>query len=251
MQRREALSLIGLLVAGGLGYKEYAHGQDRIRLRPPGALKESEFLSKCIRCGLCVEACPFDTLKLAELTDNGVTLGTPFFVPRPIPCYMCDDIPCTVACPTGALDTKLVSDEDGKLNINKAQMGIAVVDTKTCVAYSGIRCDACYRDCPVLDKALRIEYKHNDRTEKHAFLLPIIDADYCTGCGKCEHVCITEKPSITILPREVVMGIPNDNYVKGWIEGDDKRLDDTKSDVKLDNKKLLNNLGKGDELLGE
>ena len=36
-------------------------------LRPPGALPEAEFLAACIRCGLCVRDCPYDTLSLATL----------------------------------------------------------------------------------------------------------------------------------------------------------------------------------------
>ena len=48
---------------------------------------------------------PFDTLKLAKPGDN-LPLGTPYFVPRDIPCYMCVDIPCVPICPTKALDEK-------------------------------------------------------------------------------------------------------------------------------------------------
>lgn len=33
--------------------------------RPPGALPPNEFETACSKCGLCVEACPYDTLKLA------------------------------------------------------------------------------------------------------------------------------------------------------------------------------------------
>lgn len=245
MQRREVLGLIGLVVAGGTGFCEFAKAESKIRLRPPGALSEKEFMSKCIRCGICVQACPFDTLKLAEFKDSGVPKGTPFFEPREIPCYMCQDIPCTVSCPTGALDKDLVSEND-KLSINKAQMGVAVVDQKNCVAYFGIQCDACYRACPVLDKALFIEYKRNARTDKHALLLPVVDSDYCTGCGRCEKACITKKAAITVLPRDMVLGIPNDNYVKGWVEGDDARLDEVDSDIKLNLKKGVDYLNGGE-----
>ena len=73
-------------------------------IRPPGALPEDDFLAACIRCGLCVRDCPYDTLKLAELGYDGPATGTPYFTARDIPCEMCDDIPCVVACPTGALD---------------------------------------------------------------------------------------------------------------------------------------------------
>ena len=62
-------------------------------LRPPGALAERDFAAACIKCGLCVAACPYDTLKLATLGE-AVLSGTPSFVPRDVPCYMCTDIPC-------------------------------------------------------------------------------------------------------------------------------------------------------------
>ena len=76
-----------------------------------GSKTEDDFLSTCIKCGLCVEACPFDTLKLAKPGDN-LPLGTPYFVPRNIPCYMCVDIPCVPICPTDALDEKKVKNKD-------------------------------------------------------------------------------------------------------------------------------------------
>ena len=36
--------------------------------RPPGALPPDQFETACSKCGLCVEACPYDTLKLARST---------------------------------------------------------------------------------------------------------------------------------------------------------------------------------------
>ena len=39
-------------------------------LRPPGARAEPEFLGACVRCGLCVRGCPFDTLKLAAFGEE-------------------------------------------------------------------------------------------------------------------------------------------------------------------------------------
>ena len=48
-------------------------------LRPPGALPDLKFDSSCIRCGLCVEDCPYDILKLASWADPAPQ-GTPYFV---------------------------------------------------------------------------------------------------------------------------------------------------------------------------
>jgi len=118
----------GLATLGGLVWSAYVDEvtASQLTLRPPAALKEDDFLKTCIKCGMCVEACPFDTLKLAKPGDNK-PLGTPYFEPRDIPCYMCPDIPCVPVCPTDALDiTKVIT--DGNLDINKADMGVAVVE---------------------------------------------------------------------------------------------------------------------------
>jgi len=219
---------VGLTALGGLIWSAYVDEvtASKLILRPPGALKEKDFLATCIKCGMCVEACPFDTLQLAKPGDNK-PLGTPFFTPRDIPCYMCTDIPCVPVCPTNALDEKLVS-TDGVLDINSAEMGVAVVDDQSCIAFWGIQCDACYRACPILGQAITIEYQKNDRTGKHSFMKPIVHADACTGCGLCERACVTEKAAIFVLPREVALGKAGNYYVKGWDKNDQNRVKDAK-----------------------
>jgi ferredoxin-type protein NapG len=214
----------GLVFLGGLIWSAYVDEvtASKLILRPPGALNEKDFLSTCIKCGLCVEACPFDTLKLAKPGDNK-PLGTPFFTPREIPCYMCTDIPCVPVCPTDALDEKLVSTNEA-LDINSAQMGVAIVDSQSCIAFWGIQCDACYRACPILGQAITIEYEKNARTGKHSFMKPVVHADACTGCGLCERACVTDKAAIFVLPREVALGRAGNHYVKGWDNEDQNRV---------------------------
>lgn len=221
----------GIVALGGLMWSAYVDEvtANKLILRPPGALREDDFLSTCIKCGMCVEACPFDTLHLAGPGDNK-PLGTPFFEPRDIPCYMCNDIPCVPVCPTGALDESSVTTDD-KLDINIADMGVAVIDNKNCIAFWGIQCDACYRACPLLDKAIFIEYEKNERTGKHAFMKPVIDTDYCTGCGLCEHACVTKKASITIVPSELVLGKVGSHYIKGWDKNDEQRLQNAHTQI--------------------
>ncbi|MCC6533767.1 MAG: ferredoxin-type protein NapG [Burkholderiales bacterium] len=180
-------------------------------LRPPGALDEDRFSAACVRCGLCVRACPYDTLKLSEPGDNVVT-GTPYFVARKIPCEMCPDIPCAKACPTGALD-KALSD------IAAARMGLAVlVDQETCLNYQGLRCDVCYRVCPLIDRAITLELRHNERTGKHAMFIPTVHADQCTGCGKCERSCVLDEAAIKVLPLVQARGALGAHYRLGWKE---------------------------------
>ncbi len=180
-------------------------------IRPPGANNEMDFLSACLRCGLCVRDCPYDTLKLSKLGDN-VVLGTPYFEARDIPCEMCEDIPCVKACPSGALDPQLK-------NIDDAQMGLAVlIDQEACIAFQGLRCEVCYNVCPVRDKAISIDYLHNKRTGKHALFIPVVHSSDCTGCGKCEHACILDEAAIKVLPTKLAKGELGKHYRLGWDE---------------------------------
>lgn len=227
----QTLQGVGLAALGAVTWSAYVSAAKAapLALRPPGALPEKDFLSHCIRCGLCVEACPFDTLKLAKAGDN-VPLGTPYFTPRSIPCHMCRDIPCVPPCPSGALLESLVSrkgaDGHSRLDINTAKMGVAVIDADQCIAYWGIQCDACYRACPLMGSAIVIDASRNDRTGKHALLVPRVVGDVCTGCGMCEKACVTEKASIFVLPLAVAKGKAGSNYIKGWDEHDEQRLEE-------------------------
>lgn len=226
---------IGLTALGGMvwsGYVDEAKAAPLI-LRPPGAKPEKDFMRMCIKCGQCVEACPFDTLALAKPGDQK-PMGTPYFIPRDIPCYMCTDIPCVPVCPSGALDEDMVSsmvDGQKELDIEKAKMGLAVVDDESCIAFWGIQCDACYRACPLLDEAITLEYRRNNRTGKHAYLIPKVHSNFCTGCGLCERACVTKKAAIYVLPRELAQGEIGGHYIKGWEKGDESRIEDINMDV--------------------
>ena len=184
---------------------------EAVALRPPGAIADDDFLSACVRCGLCVRDCPYDTLKLSEAGD-GQPVGTPFFNARAIPCEMCEDIPCVAACPTGALDKALT-------DIKEARMGTAVlVGQETCLNFLGLRCDVCYRVCPLIDVAITLERHHNERTGKHAMFIPTVHTDKCTGCGKCEKGCVLEEAAIRVLPHALAVGQLGAHYRLGWEE---------------------------------
>jgi len=176
-------------------------------IRPPGSLAESDFNARCIKCGQCVDACPYDTLKLAT-ADAGIPVGTPYFIPIDIPCYMCEDIPCLKACPTGAIDPALE-------NIDDSRMGLAVIDIENCLSWKGLRCEICHRECPVKDKAITVEH-HPRRISKHAMFVPIVHSDACTGCGICEKACPTQKAAIRIVQPDLVQGQIGDHYRLGW-----------------------------------
>jgi ferredoxin-type protein NapG len=200
------------LGAGGLAlYAKQARAVPPQAIRPPGALAERDFQGACIRCGMCVRDCPYKILDLAK-PEQAIATGTPYFVARTGPCEMCEDIPCIKACPTGALDHKLT-------DINAARMGLAVlVDHETCLNFLGLRCDVCYRVCPLIDKAITLEAQHNERTGKHTMFIPVVHSDTCTGCGKCEKACVLEEAAIKVLPARLAKGAPGKHYRLGWEE---------------------------------
>jgi len=202
---------VGMLGLGLGLYAKQSKALPALALRPPGALAEEDFLGACIRCGMCVRDCPYNTLELAR-PETPVATGTPFFTARSIPCEMCEDIPCVKACPTTALDHRLT-------DINQAKMGIAVlIDHETCLNFLGLRCDVCYRVCPVIDKAITLEKLPNPRTGRHAMFLPTVHSEHCTGCGKCEKSCVLEEAAIRILPPRLAKGELGHHYRLGWEE---------------------------------
>ncbi len=206
-----SLSIVALMSLGLGVYSKQSKSLPANALRPPGALEEQDFLSACLRCGLCVRDCPFDTLGLAKSGDD-INVGTPYFKAREVPCEMCDDIPCVVACPSGALDKSLT-------NIDDARMGLAVLfDQENCLNYQGLRCDVCYRVCPAINQAITLEHRPNERTGKHAMFIPTVNSDHCTGCGKCEYACVLEEAAIKIFPLTLVAGKADDHYRMGWEE---------------------------------
>lgn len=146
------------------------------QLRPPGAQPEAEFLKRCIKCARCTASCPYKSIQQAGWA-SGLGVGTPVIHPRDIPCYLC--MICPDVCPSGALEP--VSKED-------VDMGEAVVDTETCYAFMGILCRACVDICPFQGTAIR----------QSAALEPVVDPEYCVGCGLCVKACPAQPEAIRV-----------------------------------------------------
>ena len=119
--RRKFLHSIGLTAGvvglSLLGYVPVLNSKST-RLRPPGALNESDFLSSCIKCGQCVQVCPVQAIKLGDLND-GFGVGVPHIDARDQACdFSCDAVQCILACPTGSLTYKkptFLNTRDGAL----------------------------------------------------------------------------------------------------------------------------------------
>lgn len=148
-------------------------------LRPPGARDEADFDALCLRCGRCVEVCPWHAL-LPAGPAAGRAAGTPVVVPRREPCWLC--LRCPPACPTGAL--RPVHDP------RDAAMGRARVEERACFAFQGILCRTCLDACPLQGEAIRQDGE----------LRPVV-TERCVGCGLCEKRCPAEGAAIRVVPR--------------------------------------------------
>ena len=93
-----------------------------------------------------------------------------------------------------------------------------LVGHETCLNYLGLRCDVCYRVCPLIDEAITLERRHNERTGRHAQFIPVVNTDKCTGCGKCEKSCVLEEAAIKVLPTRLAKGQLASHYRLGWEE---------------------------------
>ena len=162
-------------------------------LRPPGAASPVDFAARCIRCGRCLEACPYQAIHAAPL-NAGREASTPFVNARAQACRLCADFPCAAACPTGALSVP--AERAG------AAMGTAVVNEETCLSFQGMRCEVCYRACPLIDEAIRIDYRPREGDAIHAVFAPQVNAEVCPGCGLCEQRCPVgdPAPAIVVVP---------------------------------------------------
>lgn len=202
-----AISGAGVALAGGFALTALVRGAKAKGFAPLPPGTAARFTDLCTKCGICVRDCPFDALRLAGVGDEA-PLGTPWFSPRNNPCRMCTDIPCVRNCPSGALDRDF---ED----IKKARMGIAVVDPASCLSWQGLRCEVCWRVCPVKNEAITL-VPHPREISKHAVFVPTITPDKCTGCGMCTHSCPTDVPAINVLDRARFLGRIGEHYRLGW-----------------------------------
>jgi len=192
MKQAAGLGVLGIAAAGGIwGAKSFKSGKER--LRPPGAVPEAQFLSMCIKCGQCLQVCPYDSIKLEDINGKA-GVGTAYIAPLERGCYLCEAFPCVLACPTGALDHEANV-------IEKVHMGMAiVVNGKSCIALENKKVTKemigrIYDHTTVISEAERKNRKvviRGDEPEKVLLqkqLLEKLDKEEGKPCSLCATMC--------------------------------------------------------------
>ena len=103
-----------------------------------------------------------------------------------------------------------------------ARMGVAMIDPNACLSWQGLRCEVCFRDCPLSGEAIVLS-PHPRELSKHAVFVPEIRPEKCTGCGLCIKSCPTDKPAVRIHDPERTLGEIGRHYRLGWLEADDPK----------------------------
>ncbi len=174
-------------------------------LRPPGALEEVDFLSRCIRCGECMKVCPNDALHPA-LTEAGLEgLWTPVLIPRIGYCETSCSL-CSQVCPTGAI-WEITAKEKGWSGdvaggAKPIRLGTAFYDRGRCLPWAmATDCIVCEEWCPTSPKAIYLrpaevlDAAGNAKQVKQ----PYLDPSRCVGCGACEYACpVQDRPSVYV-----------------------------------------------------
>lgn len=163
-----------------IGNQFHSENPNRVILRPPGALPETEFLENCHRCGNCVKNCPANAIQPLQSQDP-ILANTPYIDPEEQPCVICDSLACMYVCPSGALQTVFAED---------IRMGLAVFNVETCLRSKSVDCSYCVDTCPIGTDAIKFSPDG---------IVEVLDSG-CTGCGVCQYACPTDPKSIVVEP---------------------------------------------------
>ncbi len=180
-------------------------GRHERLLRPPGSLDESDFLSRCIRCGECMKVCP-NTALHPTFDEAGIEgLWSPTLVPRigycEPSCVLCSEV-----CPTGAIWRITPKEKGWVVGVGQqgqpVRLGTAFYDRGRCLPWAmATECIVCEEWCPVSPKAIYVQEAQVTDADGNAKTLkqPRVDPSRCVGCGACEYACpLQERPAVYV-----------------------------------------------------
>jgi MauM/NapG family ferredoxin protein len=182
LTRRSFLFLMTAAAPALVGFRRRRHAGpgSPVVIRPPAALKEEEFLDRCIRCGNCMKVCITNGLQPSFLESGLSGIWTPRLVPEIGYCeYHCTL--CGETCPTGAIPRISLDQKKG------ARLGVARINRSICLPWaSRIECSVCEEHCPIPAKAIKLtKVEINGKRLSR----PAVDPSLCVGCGICQHKC--------------------------------------------------------------
>jgi MauM/NapG family ferredoxin protein len=183
----------------------FAAEKNEGRIRPPGALDESDFLARCIRCGECMKVCPNNALHPAFSEAGLEGLWTPVLVPRIGYCEP-SCVLCSQACPTGAIweiTPQAKAWAVGVSNDSKPiHIGTAFYDRGRCLPWAmATECIVCEEWCPTSPKAIYLQPAQVTDAKGQSKILkqPSVDPARCVGCGACEYACpLQDRPAVYV-----------------------------------------------------
>ena len=140
-------------------------------IRPPGALAEEEFLSRCLKCGQCMRVCPTNVIQPGGIDGGLENLWTPVLNNRigssgcQLNCTACGQV-----CPTSAIRPITLSEKLGIgefAEVGPIRLGTAFIDRNRCLPWAMDKpCIVCEENCPVSPKAIYTEEIFNTVRER-------------------------------------------------------------------------------------
>jgi ferredoxin len=131
-------------------------------IRPPGSLREPEFLQRCIKCGQCMRVCPTNIIHPGALGLGFESIWTPTlnFRVGTSGCQL-NCVACGHVCPTSAIRPISLQEKHGKGEFAEdgpIRLGTAFVDHGRCLPWAMDRpCIVCQENCPVSPKAIIVQ----------------------------------------------------------------------------------------------
>jgi ferredoxin len=174
---------IRLFVRGG---KNAGSAAGALQILPPGAKSRRHYDARCIGCQACVASCPVGVITVRNPSPQPVLDYT-----RSGCQYNC--VECGKVCPTGAIRRLSVEEKrQTRVAVSNLEFGRCVVNIKR------ESCGACAEVCPT--GAITMTAYAESGVAR--LTRPVLDVQYCIGCGACYAACPAEPRALSITAVE-------------------------------------------------